>query len=211
MDAGLRPRLFIHKRCARLLDCLPAMQHDPNRPGADDFSEQFFGTRFAQCVADRPGRVFAFAILADARVGHGRAVLALELARSFSAIMQSGMQTNLRRCSMMTVQLSLRMHWSQRGSSKRVFIIRSRIRHLTPALSPIEAEREGQGGNQSSSGSITSDGGLWIVDVERAEGGDQLHESCAFGVGIANVEGNGNALHTSASAEDGEAQHPDDV
>jgi phage terminase large subunit len=32
VDAGLRPRLFIHKRCARLLDCLPAMQHDPNRP-----------------------------------------------------------------------------------------------------------------------------------------------------------------------------------
>jgi len=32
VDAGLRPRLFIHKRCARLLDCIPAMQHDPNRP-----------------------------------------------------------------------------------------------------------------------------------------------------------------------------------
>ncbi len=32
IDAGLRPRLFIHKRCARLLDCIPAMQHDPNRP-----------------------------------------------------------------------------------------------------------------------------------------------------------------------------------
>ena len=32
VDAGLHPRLFIHKRCARLLDCLPAMQHDPNRP-----------------------------------------------------------------------------------------------------------------------------------------------------------------------------------
>ena len=32
VDGGLRPRLFIHKRCARLLDCLPAMQHDPNRP-----------------------------------------------------------------------------------------------------------------------------------------------------------------------------------
>ena len=31
-DAGLHPRLFIHKRCVRLLDCLPAMQHDPNRP-----------------------------------------------------------------------------------------------------------------------------------------------------------------------------------
>jgi len=31
-DAGIAPRLFIHRRCARLLDCLPAMQHDPNRP-----------------------------------------------------------------------------------------------------------------------------------------------------------------------------------
>ena len=29
---GLAPRLFIHQRCARLLDCIPAMQHDPNRP-----------------------------------------------------------------------------------------------------------------------------------------------------------------------------------
>jgi hypothetical protein len=31
-DAGLKPRLFIHKRCARLIDCLPALQHDPHRP-----------------------------------------------------------------------------------------------------------------------------------------------------------------------------------
>ncbi len=31
-DAGIRPSLFIHRRCARLLDTLPAMQHDPNRP-----------------------------------------------------------------------------------------------------------------------------------------------------------------------------------
>ena len=31
-DAGIAPRLFIHRRCARLLDALPAMQHDPNRP-----------------------------------------------------------------------------------------------------------------------------------------------------------------------------------
>jgi phage terminase large subunit len=30
--AGIRPRLFIHKRCARLLDCIPSLQHDPNRP-----------------------------------------------------------------------------------------------------------------------------------------------------------------------------------
>ncbi|HTG45412.1 MAG TPA: hypothetical protein VK633_12860 [Verrucomicrobiae bacterium] len=31
-DAGIRPRLFIHKSCARLIDCLPSLQHDPNRP-----------------------------------------------------------------------------------------------------------------------------------------------------------------------------------
>jgi len=31
-DAGIAPRLFIHRRCARLLDAVPAMQHDPNRP-----------------------------------------------------------------------------------------------------------------------------------------------------------------------------------
>jgi len=28
----LAPRLFIHQRCARLAETLPAMQHDPNRP-----------------------------------------------------------------------------------------------------------------------------------------------------------------------------------
>jgi phage terminase large subunit len=31
-DAGIRPKLLIHRRCARLLDCLPILQHDPNRP-----------------------------------------------------------------------------------------------------------------------------------------------------------------------------------
>jgi terminase large subunit-like protein len=29
---GVPPRLFIHERCARLLECLPALQRDPNRP-----------------------------------------------------------------------------------------------------------------------------------------------------------------------------------
>jgi hypothetical protein len=29
---GVAPRLFIHARCARLVDCLPSLQHDPNRP-----------------------------------------------------------------------------------------------------------------------------------------------------------------------------------
>ena len=28
----VRPRMFIHRRCARLVECLPALQHDPNRP-----------------------------------------------------------------------------------------------------------------------------------------------------------------------------------
>jgi phage terminase large subunit len=32
VEAGVRPSLFIHKRCSRLLDTLPALQHDPNRP-----------------------------------------------------------------------------------------------------------------------------------------------------------------------------------
>src|SRR6185369_3392490 len=31
-DAGVRPTMFIHRRCARLLECLPSLQHDPNRP-----------------------------------------------------------------------------------------------------------------------------------------------------------------------------------
>jgi phage terminase large subunit len=31
-DAGIRPKLFIHKRCARLIECLPSLQHDPNHP-----------------------------------------------------------------------------------------------------------------------------------------------------------------------------------
>jgi hypothetical protein len=32
VDAGIRPTLFIHRRCARLLECLPSLQHDPTRP-----------------------------------------------------------------------------------------------------------------------------------------------------------------------------------
>ena len=31
-DAGHPARLFIHKRCARLLDCIPALEHDPKKP-----------------------------------------------------------------------------------------------------------------------------------------------------------------------------------
>jgi phage terminase large subunit len=29
---GVPARLFIHQRCARLAECLPSLQHDPNRP-----------------------------------------------------------------------------------------------------------------------------------------------------------------------------------
>lgn len=29
---AVKPKLFIHRRCARLIECLPALQHDPNRP-----------------------------------------------------------------------------------------------------------------------------------------------------------------------------------
>ena len=32
VEAGIRPTLFIHQRCGRLLETLPALQHDPNRP-----------------------------------------------------------------------------------------------------------------------------------------------------------------------------------
>ena len=31
-DGGVRPTLFVHKRCARLIETLPTLQHDPNRP-----------------------------------------------------------------------------------------------------------------------------------------------------------------------------------
>ena len=31
--AGIMPSLFIHPRCKRLLECLPYLQHDPDRPG----------------------------------------------------------------------------------------------------------------------------------------------------------------------------------
>ena len=32
VEAGVAPTLFIHRRCARLVECLPALQHDPSRP-----------------------------------------------------------------------------------------------------------------------------------------------------------------------------------
>jgi hypothetical protein len=32
VEAGVAPTLFIHRRCGRLVETLPALQHDPNRP-----------------------------------------------------------------------------------------------------------------------------------------------------------------------------------
>ena len=32
IDGGIRPTLFLHQRCGRLIETLPALQHDPNRP-----------------------------------------------------------------------------------------------------------------------------------------------------------------------------------
>lgn len=32
IEGGVRPTLFVHKRCGRLIETLPALQHDPNRP-----------------------------------------------------------------------------------------------------------------------------------------------------------------------------------
>jgi hypothetical protein len=31
--AGIMPSLFIHHRCRRLIECLPCVQQDPDRPG----------------------------------------------------------------------------------------------------------------------------------------------------------------------------------
>ena len=31
-EAGITSTLFVHKRCGRLIETLPALQHDPNRP-----------------------------------------------------------------------------------------------------------------------------------------------------------------------------------
>jgi len=31
-EVGKKPRLFIHKRCKRLIECLPSLQNDPGDP-----------------------------------------------------------------------------------------------------------------------------------------------------------------------------------
>ena len=32
VDGGVPPRLFFHRRCGRVIETLPYLQHDPNRP-----------------------------------------------------------------------------------------------------------------------------------------------------------------------------------
>ena len=32
IEAGIAPTMFIHRRCGRLVETMPALQHDPNRP-----------------------------------------------------------------------------------------------------------------------------------------------------------------------------------
>ena len=63
--AGIKPTLFIHRRCTRLLETLPCLQHDPNRPedvlkvnpdddgvGGDDAADAL-----RYLVATRPARI----------------------------------------------------------------------------------------------------------------------------------------------------------
>ena len=54
------------------------------------------------------------------------------------------------------------------------------------------------------------DSGLWFVDVERTASGNELYEFCSAVI-VAHVERNGNTVATWAAAEDGKAEHPNDV
>ena len=51
---GIRPSLFIHRRCGRLIETMPAMQHDPNRPEdvlkVDADEEGYGGDDAADCL-----------------------------------------------------------------------------------------------------------------------------------------------------------------
>ncbi|MFO1513212.1 MAG: hypothetical protein U1F83_09925 [Verrucomicrobiota bacterium] len=53
-EANIRPTLFIHKRCGRLIETLPALQHDPNRPedvlNVDADEEGVGGDDAADCL-----------------------------------------------------------------------------------------------------------------------------------------------------------------
>ena len=65
-DGEIPPTLFIHERCRHLIECLPTLQHDPNRPedvlkvdadeegvGGDDPADAF-----RYLVATKPSRIF---------------------------------------------------------------------------------------------------------------------------------------------------------
>jgi len=68
-DAGIKPTLFIHQRCQRLLGCLPFLQHNPDHPadvlktnpneeglGGDDAADTLrylLSTKVPQCRAVR--------------------------------------------------------------------------------------------------------------------------------------------------------------
>jgi phage terminase large subunit len=67
-DAGIRPALFIHRRCARLLDCLPSLQRDPNRPEdvlKVDADDEGVG-------GDDPADAFRYLVATKSRVVHQR-------------------------------------------------------------------------------------------------------------------------------------------
>ncbi len=64
--ASVAPRIFFHRRCARLIDCLPSLQHDPARPedvlkvdpdddgiGGDDAADAL-----RYLVASRPQQIY---------------------------------------------------------------------------------------------------------------------------------------------------------
>jgi phage terminase large subunit len=63
VDRGIKPKLYIFDTCARLANCLPELQHDPNRPedvlkvdtdddgaGGDDFYD---AARYTRMAAER--------------------------------------------------------------------------------------------------------------------------------------------------------------
>jgi len=67
--AEVPARLFFHERCARLLECLPSLQHDPNRPedvlkvdadedgiGGETWRSAICGGLFAVSVGDKGGQ-----------------------------------------------------------------------------------------------------------------------------------------------------------
>jgi phage terminase large subunit len=31
-ESGIEPRLYVHERCRRVIETIPCLQHDPNRP-----------------------------------------------------------------------------------------------------------------------------------------------------------------------------------